>query len=53
MPVSGIDFTDCTIKSRTGVEIHYAKDILLERVDVVIPSGEKIVQSDVENLVVR
>jgi len=53
MPAEGLEFIDCTIKSQKGAEIHYAKDILLQNVKIIIPEGETIVQSDVQNLLVK
>ena len=34
LPVSGLDFTDCTFTAKKGVEMHFQKDITFNNVTV-------------------
>lgn len=50
MPVRNINVKNCTVKSKTGVEINYSKDITFENVTIIPDKGKDIVWSNIENL---
>lgn len=50
MPVKNINITDCTISSRTGIEISYSEDVTLENVRVHPESGEPVIVTNSKNV---
>lgn len=49
MPVSNVNITDCTIKSRTGIEINWSENVTLKNTVVIPDSGEAVVSANVKN----
>lgn len=53
MPVSNISISNCTITSKTGIEINWSENVTLEDITIVPESGDSVVSANVKNLTVR
>lgn len=53
MPVKNISVSNCTVKSKTGVEISWAENVTLKNVHITPDKGEPIVYSNVKDLTIE
>ncbi|MCF0164200.1 MAG: glycoside hydrolase family 28 protein [Bacteroidales bacterium] len=53
MPVKNVNVTNCTITSKSGIEICRAEDVTLKNVKVTPEKGEAVIKSEVKNFIME
>ena len=53
MPVKNVNVTNCTITSKTGIEICRAEDVTLKNVKVTPEKGAAVIKSEVKNFIME